>query len=163
MPNQLSLTGWHTGIFMATFSPTWLQGAGAGWLQRSLGGGAGSQARTQQESHCSQSSWLLWIKVTGQEAGARRACWPSLFSLNSGNKSPLWKGPSFLWGVGFSRETPFSLELRKAGSKAYVNKAPYSFTNLLPKPKLCLDFSLMSTKPEHLIPVSSSPIYCFFV
>ena len=100
-----------------------------------------------------------WIKLFENRAvGAqRRPCkmntWTTLLvSLKAGNKSPLWKVSFLYWKV----ERHPSLRGRKFRAQKTISKLCYFFTNLLPKPKLCLK-SLLIKYPDLSFFVPSIP------
>lgn len=59
------------------------------------------------------------------------------------------------------QETTLSRELQNPELKSLYKQTHNDFTNLLPKPKPCLDSFLMSI--NFLCPVKFSQTYCFFV
>ena len=77
--------------------------------------------------------------------------------LQTRNKSLMWKLHLEVEGSLYHQR------FKNLGWKAYVNK-PYYFSNCLPKPKFCSDFSLIGLpKPKVLCPVNLSQIHSFFL
>lgn len=61
-----------------------------------------------------------------------------------------------------SRKTPLSSKIMEFAPRSPIKQTCYLFN--LPKPKFCLDSSLIGhPKPKFLCPVISSQVYCFFV
>lgn len=96
--------------------------------------------------------WLFWNKTTWEigRAGTAVLCLSS-DPIKAGSKSP-WEVPSPLLKVW---EQPYHKRYKIQSQKVCINKVPpllistftcITFTNLLPKPKLCLGSLLMNTE-----------------
>lgn len=98
-----------------------------------------SRTKVGDPKYSTMSYWLFWIRVTWKGACAKRVHGPSFVSLNTGNKSPMWKVTSLLY-IGAERDTLIS---RVKESRA---KKPVLFTNSCPNSSLFFYSSIMSTQ-----------------